>query len=149
MTQIKVTRATPEMLTDILDIENLSFTCPWSKKSFVEAFEAETMMIYAAVDGDSRVCGFSCLLTIGDEGEIPNIAVHPSARKSGIGQLLMNAMLADCEKNGIRDIYLEVRDSNAPARHLYEKNGFSAIGVRRRYYQKPTEDAIVMRLELN
>lgn len=145
MIDLKIVRADLSMLSDILETENISFTCPWSEKSFIDAFEAANITIYAAVDEKNHVLGFSCLLAIADEGEILNIAVHPSARKNGVGDSLMNAMLSDGVCCGVNYFYLEVRESNVAARHLYEKNGFVALGVRRRYYSKPTEDAVIMR----
>ena len=140
-----IRHADPSMLSAILEIENEAFTCPWSEKSFEEAFDSPNITVYAAVDEENTLAGFSCLMSFADEGEILNIAVKTSARKRGIGQLLMDAMLNEGTANGVRDFYLEVRESNTAARHLYEKNGFLILGVRRRYYAKPVEDAIVMR----
>lgn len=140
-----ILHADPAILPAILDIENEAFTCPWSGKSFEEAFESPNITVYAALDEEQNVAGFACLMTFGDEGEILNIAVRLSARKAGIGQMLMDAMLTEGTENGVRDFYLEVRESNTAARHLYDKNGFLPLGIRKRYYTKPVEDAIVMR----
>lgn len=140
-----ILHADPVMLPVILEIENEAFTCPWSEKSFEEAFESPNITVFAAVDDAQNVAGFACLMWYGDEGEILNIAVRTSARKNGIGQMLMDAMLYEGSANGVRDFYLEVRESNAAARHLYDKNGFEALGIRKRYYIKPVENAIVMR----
>lgn len=142
-----ILHAEPSMLPAILEIENEAFTCPWSEKSFEEAFSSPNITVFAAVDetNENALAGFSCLMWYGDEGEILNIAVKASARKNGIGQLLMDAMLTEGTANGVRDFYLEVRESNTAARHLYDKNGFVALGVRRRYYTRPVEDAVIMR----
>lgn len=140
-----ILHADPSMLPAILEIENEAFTCPWSEKSFAEAFESPHITVYAAVHADGSIAGFSCLMCCGEEGEILNIAVRTSARKNGIGQLLMDAMLTEGSADGVRDFYLEVRESNAAARHLYEKNGFETLGIRKRYYSKPVEDAVIMR----
>lgn len=140
-----VLHADPAMLSAVLEIENEAFTCPWSEKSFEEAFASENIIVYAAVDDDGCVAGFSCLMWYGEEGEILNIAVRTSARKNGIGQRLMDAMLTEGCENGVRSFYLEVRESNTAARRLYEKNGFEALGIRKRYYIKPVENAVVMR----
>ncbi len=137
--------AEPFMLPAILAIENASFTMPWSEKSFAEALESDNIKVLAALDGDGNVAGFGCLMTLDEEGEILNIAVHPSVRKAGIGQKLLDAMILLGLGMGVRDFYLEVRESNVPARSLYEKNGFIPLGRRKRYYSKPVEDAIVMK----
>ena len=142
-----VLHAEPSMLPAILDIENEAFTCPWSEKSFEEAFASPNITVFAAVDetNENDLAGFACLMWYGDEGEILNIAVRTSARKNGIGQLLMDAMLTEGAADGVRDFYLEVRESNAAARHLYDKNGFEILGIRKRYYSKPVENAVIMR----
>lgn len=140
-----IIHAEPFMLPAILAIENKSFTCPWSEKSFQEAFASENITVWAAVDHEQNVAGFACIMTFGEEGEILNIAVHPSVRKAGIGQRLMDAMISEAAQNGVRDFYLEVRESNTAARRLYDKNGFLPLGVRKRYYTKPVEDAIIMK----
>ena len=139
-----VLHADPSMLPAILEIENESFTCPWSERSFQEAFESPSITVYAAVDETNAVLGFSCLMTSFEQAEILNIAVRESARKNGIGQALMDAMLTEGIRDGVEDFYLEVRESNTAARHLYDRNGFFPLGVRRRYYTNPVEDAIVM-----
>ena len=137
--------ADPSMLPAILDIENAAFTCPWSQKSFEEAFASEHITVYAALTPDGCVAGFSCLMACGEEGEILNIAAHPDRRRQGIGQMLMDAMITEGTEKGVQDFYLEVRESNTAARRLYEKNGFEALGIRKRYYTNPVENAIIMR----
>ena len=137
--------AEPSMLPAILEIENEAFTCPWSQKSFEEAFASEHITVYAVLTPDGCVAGFACLMAYDAEGEILNIAAHPDRRRQGIGQMLMDAMIAEGAEKGVQDFYLEVRESNAPARHLYEKNGFEALGIRKRYYTNPVENAVIMR----
>ena len=140
---LSVIAADESMLWEILAIENASFTCPWSETSFREAFASDRITVYAALSGE-RVTGFSCLLVVGDEGEILNIAASPTDRRRGIGQALLSRMLDDCASRGTASVYLEVRESNLPARSLYRKNGFAPVGVRRNYYTKPREDAVLM-----
>jgi len=137
--------ADPSMLPAILDIENAAFTCPWSRKSFEEAFDSEHITVYAVLAPDGTVVGFSCLMAYEEEGEILNIAAHPDMRRQGIGQMLMDAMITEGAEKGVQDFYLEVRESNAAARRLYEKNGFDPLGIRKRYYTNPVENAVIMR----
>ena len=136
--------AREDELEEILAIENASFTCPWSRQSFLDAFAGGPVTIYAA-ERDGVLVGFSCLLTIGEEAEILNIAAAPDHRHEGVGGLLLTRMLDDAEESGAQNVYLEVRASNTPARSLYKKAGFSEIGIRRHYYTKPREDAILMK----
>ncbi len=146
---MNIVEAEAFMLPAILAIENASFAVPWSEKSFQEAFESDNITVLAALDDDGNVLGFGCLLAVDGEGEILNIAVHPSVRKAGIGQRLLGGMISVGFDLGVRDFYLEVRESNHPARGLYEKNGFAVLGRRKRYYSKPVEDAILMKKTLN
>ena len=79
-----------------------------------------------------------------DEGYIGNIAVEAEARRQGLGRALTEAMIADARDRGLAFLTLEVRQSNAPARGLYESCGFAVVGTRRGYYEKPREDALLM-----
>jgi len=137
--------ADSSMLDEILDIENASFTCPWSRKSFVEAFNSGNITVYAVKDENEAVAGFSCLLIIGAEAELLNIAVSQHHRRKGYADVLMKRMLNDCAAEKVESVYLEVRKSNVPAQSLYEKYGFISIGIRKKYYTNPAEDAVLMK----
>jgi len=84
-----------------------------------------------------------------DEGEIANLAVSSDARRCGIGGTLLDAALATARTRGAATVYLEVRDSNERARSLYASRGFVQVTRRRRYYRDPTEDALVLKLDLH
>ena len=123
---------------------------------FIAALEAETFSDAAAADtlermmADGRhvffVCegGYAWYEYVLDEGYIGNIAVAPSFRRRGLGRALTEAMMADAMARGLAFLTLEVRQSNAPARALYESCGFTVVGTRRGYYEKPREDAVLM-----
>ena len=80
-----------------------------------------------------------------DEGEITNVAVDEAYRGQHIGTRLMEQLLEEGWRGGLESIVLEVRVSNAPAIHLYEKMGFENLGVRKGFYDLPKEDAYIMR----
>ncbi len=82
-----------------------------------------------------------------DEGEILNLAVAPRGRRRGLGRALVRGVLDALTSRAARAIYLEVRESNAPARALYAAHGFREVGRRKQYYRRPVEDAIVLRLD--
>ena len=82
-----------------------------------------------------------------DEAEIANLAVRTDRRRTGIGQLLVEAAIAAATAGGARTVYLEVRESNVAARALYQRHGFTAVGTRPKYYRNPSEDALVLRLD--
>jgi ribosomal-protein-alanine N-acetyltransferase len=79
-----------------------------------------------------------------DEGEIARIAVQPSFREKGIGTLLTAHLLYYAQSQNVQNVFLEVRESNIPARKIYQKAGFKEIGIRKKYYTLPTENAIIM-----
>ena len=79
-----------------------------------------------------------------DEGYISNVAVHPDARRQGIGDALIDALAAKAAELELAFLTLEVRESNAPAIALYAKHGFHPVGKRKNYYDAPKEDAVLM-----
>ncbi len=92
--------------------------------------------------------GYVFMSTVLDEGSIDSIAVAPAHRRKGTADALVNAAVSGGRARALRFITLEVRAGNGPAVALYEKHGFSQVGRRKNYYEKPREDAVIMRLEL-
>ena len=84
-----------------------------------------------------------------DQGEILNLGVTLSARRRGIGTALVRRLLEDFGRRGVVSAFLEVRESNLPAQQLYQSFGFAAVGRRLRYYQRPMEDAVVLRAAIS
>ena len=147
MDKFVITPYTEEVLADVVAIERESFSTPWTSESLRQAGEMENSIFLTVTEGDSAV-GFGCILLVADEGELVDIAVSPAYRKLGLGQMLMTALLTEAANRGAEQIFLEVRQSNTPARNLYEKNGFTAIGLRKKYYKEPVEDAVLMQCRL-
>jgi ribosomal-protein-alanine N-acetyltransferase len=81
----------------------------------------------------------------GEEGEILNLAVLPRDRRQGIARRLLATGLEALLTEGVREAYLEVRESNEPAITLYRSAGFRPVGLRPDYYRNPPEDALVLR----
>jgi [ribosomal protein S18]-alanine N-acetyltransferase len=91
----------------------------------------------------ARVVGFLIARHVVSEWELENIVVAPEVRGRGIGTRLMKELLARATQTGSHSVFLEVRESNAPARALYQKLGFLQTGRRKSYYNNPVEDAIL------
>ncbi|MFV0435221.1 MAG: ribosomal protein S18-alanine N-acetyltransferase [Leucobacter sp.] len=121
----------------------------WSRDLVREELTADHRYYLALADQDGAVRGYAGLLVIGTEGDIQTIAVSPELRGGGHGRRLMNALLDEAERRGVREVFLEVRADNPVARSLYTALGFEEIGVRPRYYQPDDVDAVVMRLDLS
>ena len=88
--------------------------------------------------------GYIGMYLAADEGEITNVAVNPACRRRGIGEGLLTEMKKRAADHKIARIVLEVRVSNEGAIRLYEKQGFSSVGIRRGFYEFPREDARIM-----
>jgi ribosomal-protein-alanine N-acetyltransferase len=131
-------------IDDIVIIENLSFKIPWSRQSILEEIvQNEAAIYFCAVTGGKAV-GYAGMWQVCDEGHITNIAVHPEFRSTGIGSMLMEALLGTAEERGITALTLEVRKTNYVAQTLYTKYGFAPGGSRKAYYADNNEDAIIM-----
>ena len=104
--------------------------------------------LFLVADGDdAKIAGYIVALEAADSGEILNLAVAPGGRRHGLGRALVKQVVETLRGRGVQEIYLEVRESNAPARALYAGHGFKAVGRRKQYYRRPLEDAIVLRLD--
>ena len=131
----------------IAALEKLCFSDPWSRNSIVSELNNEWSFWLVAVDGDT-VAGYIGSQLVPPEADVMNLAVAPAYRRQGVGQSLLNALTFELKQRQISSLSLEVRLSNTPARTLYEKNGFSLAGSRKKYYVNPEEDALIMRKEL-
>ncbi len=124
----------------ILETEN--FSEPWSAHSFMEEVRKDTSLYLVAYEEETLV-GVCGLVTSFDEGEVLNVSVKREFRKKGIALQLLQRLLSDAEKRGIKHFTLEVREGNAAARTLYEKLGFVCEGIRPDFYRNPTENAAI------
>ncbi|GAV26471.1 ribosomal-protein-alanine N-acetyltransferase RimI [Carboxydothermus islandicus] len=135
-------------LPQVLDIEKLSYTNPWSKASFMYEITENPLATYLVAREGDKILGYGGIWIVLDEAHITTLAVHPAYRRNGVGKILLNALLEVAKNRKVRNIILEVRASNFPAQNLYQKFGFKPIGIRKKYYSRPEEDAIVMSLEI-
>jgi len=134
-----------EQIDDVLAIEEASFTSPWTREMYLaELKNRGVSFCFLARDDDGRAVGFCSVWRVVDELHINNLAVLPGFRRSGIGSELLQYVLQHGAALGARRATLEVRQSNEAARLLYEHFGFAVAGVRRSYYTKPVEDALVL-----
>ena len=140
---MEIVKAAEKHIDEIVEIEKAEFSLPWSKKSFLSELEDENVIFLAAEDGEQTI-GFGILHYYNDEGEIYNIAVSSAYRRQGIGDKLLSELLKMAGNLGVNTIFLDVRESNLPARNLYKKYGFYDINIRKGYYDQPKEDAVIM-----
>jgi len=126
-------------------IEQAVFADPWSTQDFRDCVMSDALFLVAEGNGAHAIAGYVVALDAADEGEILNLAVAPAGRRNGLGRALVEGVLEALAERGVRQVYLEVRESNAPARALYAAHGFREVGRRKQYYRRPVEDAIVLR----
>lgn len=141
-----VRRATIEDAKEIFAIEMECFSVPWSLDSIETELLNEDKKLYYVVENANGVVGYAGAWLVYDEGQITNIAIRPSARRQGFGAKLTSALIEECFKRGMHEIFLEVRISNLSALSLYRKLGFTVKGMRKNYYSEPKEDAYIMSL---
>lgn len=130
-------------ISTVEQIEKSIFSLPWSVKSFADAANTPEN-VYLVCECTGEIAGYCGMWTVLGEGNITNIAVSPSYRRSGVAEALLKELERRARLKDVTVFFLEVRQSNEAAKRLYEKLGYSPIGVRKRFYEKPVEDAIVM-----
>ena len=134
----------PGDVSEVVYIENRAFQVPWSERTFNSLLRQPHAALFVAESG-GRIAGYAATWFVADEAELGDLAVHPDFRRRGIGSRLLDRTLEEAGSRAIRVLYLEVRAGNEGARRLYERSGFEVVTVRRAYYRRPVEDAVVMR----
>jgi ribosomal-protein-alanine N-acetyltransferase len=137
----RVRDATAADVVAMVAIERAVFPDPWSEGSFRSSLGLGFTL---AAERDGTLVAYLVARLAGDEGEILNLAVHPADRRSGIGAQLMAEAHARLTRAGAGTVYLEVRASNGAAQAFYASLGYRQVGLRRDYYRRPREDAMVM-----
>ena len=128
-------------------LEKECFTDAWGENAWKEEFSRADFFGYSIREEDTLI-GYACGTSLFEESELLRIAVAPDFRKKGYGAVLLEALFQGAKKRGAEKMFLEVRENNAPARGLYEKNGFTQTRVRKRYYENG-ENAVEMVKSLN
>lgn len=124
-----------------------NFSESWAL-SAIEKEVTNPVASYFVAEFEGEVIGFGGMWHVLDEGEIMNIAVHKAYHRQGVGQLILQEIIAEAKRRKLVVIHLEVRISNEAAKRLYLKQGFNSITIRKAYYHNPTEDALIMSYEV-
>ncbi|MFZ0861417.1 MAG: ribosomal protein S18-alanine N-acetyltransferase [Candidatus Sulfotelmatobacter sp.] len=154
----------PGTVADIPRIMRLERQCAtaahWTEEQYLQAFQPEgpprlvllaeaspprASHLKSGTDAGSSILGFLIAHHLVPEWELENVAVAPTARQKGLGKRLLDALLVVARETNSSSVFLEVRESNAAARTLYEKAGFEQAGRRKSYYTDPLEDAVLYR----
>jgi [ribosomal protein S18]-alanine N-acetyltransferase len=133
-----------EDLDQIINIEKLSFTIPWSKEAFYNELHKNQFATYLVIEDGESIIGYCGVWIVVDEAHITNIAVLPEYRGRKLGESLLAKVIEMAKEMGAKSMTLEVRVSNIVAQNLYRKFGFENGGIRKGYYTDNQEDALVM-----
>ncbi|MDY7030639.1 MAG: ribosomal protein S18-alanine N-acetyltransferase [Thermodesulfobacteriota bacterium] len=147
MTGLQISNMEEKDIDEVLEIENVSFTSPWTRTSFEHELDLKHSKILIAKKpkGDQKpIVGYISFWLVLDEVHILNLAIHPDFRRQGIASHLIRFCIQSSRINGANNASLEVRRSNIPAISLYKKFGFQVKGIRPGYYSDNHEDAVIM-----
>lgn len=133
---------TAEFCSDICELEKVCFKHPWSAEMIEQTSSGDNFLGVVAVE-DGKTVGYAGAIFAADVADIALVAVSPEFTRRGIAFALVNRLCERLAERNVENVYLEARYGNEPAIGLYKKCGFSAVGIRKKYYED-TEDAIVM-----
>lgn len=138
---------TTEDLTEIAKLEEECFSDPWSQRMLADSFLSDGFFGSLLEEGNT-ITAYGGMRTVGEEAEIELIATAEMYRRCGRGWKILDDLLDEAARRGVKAVFLEVRVSNAAAQLLYLKKGFKGLYALSRYYPNG-EDAIVMKKELS
>lgn len=134
---------TEEYVDQVCVLEEEAFSMPWHKESFLEMIQNPDACYLVCLIDEEVVASCGLRNIVGD-GEITNVVTKDTMRSKGIGKKMLLQLLEEGTKMGVEAFTLEVRTSNDAAIHLYESLGFVTEGIRKNFYEGPTEDALIM-----
>ena len=144
---MRIVKMQPEHVAAVVEMERQCFSDPWSEKSVASELD-NPLSLWLIAEADGVVAGYVGSQTVLYSADMMNLAVSQDFRRQGIAEQLVNSLTEALAEKGVKTLLLEVRISNEPAKQLYQKLGFEIVGKRPRYYEKPREDALILRKEL-
>lgn len=127
----------------VAEIEQSVFSEPWKEQDFIKATENGNYIYLVACNGEAVVGYAGCVIAC-DDADITNIAVQGRFRRMGIADKLLEVLERVAGERAVKNVFLEVRESNDGARSLYTSRGYVDIGMRKNFYREPDEDAVLM-----
>ena len=139
----RLTEAAEQVVREIAEIEAECFSSPLTEEQ-IGRLIMDDHTRWIVTREETALAGYVWVQTVLDEGYIGNVAVRQGSRRRGAGDSLLDALDILAEEEKLCFLTLEVRAGNMPAVALYEKHGFEKVGLRRNYYERPKEDALIM-----
>jgi ribosomal-protein-alanine N-acetyltransferase len=137
-----------EDIDQIVEVENASFTTPWSREAFYNELHNNKFAVYIVIEEDDKIIGYCGAWVVIDETHVTNVAILPEYRGRKLGEALLKKMMSVAREMGAKSMTLEVRVTNNIAQSLYRKLGFQNGGIRKNYYSDNQENALVMWVNL-
>jgi len=139
----------PADLPRVDELEHVLFGDPWPMHSFLDALSDPSAVCLVAeraptAGGSGAVAGYLVATLAPPYAELQNLGTAPEQQRAGVARALLVSLVDTCRARGVRELGLEVRVSNAAAQALYRTHGFRLVGLRRGYYKRPEEDALLM-----
>lgn len=133
----------PQDVQEAALLEKEIFSMPWSENGFLTSLRSEDTL-YLVARRKSELIGYCGFLQSFDEADITNVAVSPAYRGKGVGYAMLKELMRRGRERGVARYTLEVRTGNVSAIRLYHRLGFEDAGIRKNFYEKPREDALIM-----
>lgn len=138
-------------LGDLIRIAEETNLNRWTAQHYLEELKSPTSIMFRLESVDNETIGFIVGRTVASndddeavDAEIYNVGVDPKFQRLGYGQTLLTAFLDACRERKVLKIWLEVRETNAPAVGLYARNDFIPVTIRKDFYADPRENGILM-----
>ena len=133
-------------LPDVMELDREAFFDPWSLATWQRELQ-NPIAVWIVETIDREIVGFAGIWNVAGEAQVMRVAVRKALRNQGLGLMLMQELIQKAWEAGVEAVTLEVRETNAAARKMYERCGFVSQGVRPHYYEDTHEGAVIMWLK--
>jgi ribosomal-protein-alanine N-acetyltransferase len=135
-------------VSDLLEIEEAQFPEPWTRGMLLDELGQPDTRRYTVAVEDGRILGYMGVMYVMDELHVTTIGVRPDEEGRGVATSLFDDAWEHARTRGVQRATLEVAVGNERAQRLYHRYGFAPVGVRKNYYERTGEDALVLWAEL-
>jgi ribosomal-protein-alanine N-acetyltransferase len=149
MTTWSIRHAERRDVGELLVIEEAQFPEPWTKGMLLDELTNTVTRRYTVAVEDKRVVGYLGVMFVMDELHVNTLGTLPGHEGRGVASSLMDEAWVDARLRGVTRATLEVAVSNTRAQQLYYRYGFRPVGVRKNYYERSHEDALVLWADLD
>lgn len=141
--EYEIREMTPQDVPQAAALEAQIFSQPWSEKGFLDTLHSQDAL-YLTVWGEGNLLAYCGFLQSFETADIMNVAVREEYRRRGIAYAMLAELMNRGRQRGIKRYTLEVRAGNTAALQLYARLGFESAGIRKNFYEKPREDAVIL-----